>query len=227
MFAEACFSPLSRRPIFCASSRARSTICAGAGKGRPSVVTADASSIIATSSSHGRSSDAPAWRRCVARRREVTLALLWLALLACARPPGPRLFWNASASVPIGLYVRMPGPPRVGALALARLPAPYRALADARGYLPAGVPLLKEVAGGDGDRVCRHGPVVTLNGRVRAFARARDWQRRSLPAWRGCRRLRRGEVVLLSPARDSFDSRYFGPLAAALLDGTAVALLTR
>ena len=157
----------------------------------------------------------------------MTLALLWLALLACVRPPGPRLFWNASASVPVGLYVRMPGPPRVGALALARLPAPYRALADARGYLPAGVPLLKEVAGGDGDRVCRHGPVVTLNGWVRAFARPRDSQRRWLPAWRGCRRLRRGEVVLLSPARDSFDSRYFGPLAAALLDGTAVPLLTR
>jgi type IV secretory pathway protease TraF len=155
----------------------------------------------------------------------MTLALLCLALLACVRPSGPRFYWNASPSVALGLYLRMAGVPSIGALVLARLPPPYLELADARGYLPVGVPLIKEVGGAAGDLVCRHGMLLTLNGRLRAVARDADARGRTLPVWRGCRHLRRGEIFLLSRMPGAFDSRYFGPLMPERLMGTAVPIV--
>ena len=51
---------------------------------------------------------------------------------------------------------------------------------------------------------------------------------RPLPAWRGCRTLRRGDIFLLNPsAPDSFDGRYFGALPASALLGRATPILTR
>jgi type IV secretory pathway protease TraF len=88
------------------------------------------------------------------------------------------------------------------------------------------VPLIKRVAGAAGDLVCRNGSLLTLNGRLRAVARGADARGRRLPVWQGCRRLRGGEVVLLSRAPDGFDSRYFGPLTPERLVGTAVPIAT-
>lgn len=56
---------------------------------------------------------------------------------------------------------------------------------------------------------------------------ARDRAHRPLPVWTGCRTVGRGELFLLNAARDSLDGRYFGPLPAAGLIGTAQPLLTR
>jgi type IV secretory pathway protease TraF len=54
-----------------------------------------------------------------------------------------------------------------------------------------------------------------------------DSQARTLPVWQQCRPLREGELFLLSlthPA--SFDSRYFGPVPATAVLGTALPLWT-
>jgi conjugative transfer signal peptidase TraF len=142
------------------------------------------------------------------------------------RPSWPLLLWNASASVPIGLYRRTARPPHVGALALLRLPEPGRRLAAARGYLPAGALLIKPVAAAAGDLVCRHGPLVAINARTVARAAHFDRKGRPLPRWSGCRRLTAAQVFLLSPAPDSFDGRYFGPLQRRTLTGTALPVLT-
>jgi type IV secretory pathway protease TraF len=84
-----------------------------------------------------------------------------------------------------------------------------------RGYLPAHVPMLKHVAATTGQRVCRFGERILIDGTLAAQARSRDRVGRSLPAWSGCRTLRGGEVFLLNPASaDSFDGRYFGPVSA-------------
>ena len=143
------------------------------------------------------------------------------------KPTSPRILWNISPSAPTGFYWLMRRPPSLGALAVTRLPNPFLGLAGARGYLPVGTLLIKRVAGAAGDVVCRHGAVVTINRRIVAYARTADAAARLLPRWSGCARLNAAQVFVLSPRPDSFDSRYFGPLAAALLDGTAVALLTR
>jgi type IV secretory pathway protease TraF len=68
----------------------------------------------------------------------------------------PRYIWNASKSVPIGLYHIQP----TGRLTTTELVAvwPPDALAaflDLNGYLPAGVPMLKRVLALPGQTVCR------------------------------------------------------------------------
>ena len=97
-----------------------------------------------------------------------------------------------------------------------------------RGYLPEGVPLLKHVAAKAGQRTCRIGDAVSVDGRRVAIARARDGQGRPLPVWQGCRTLRSGELLLLNPAHpDSLDGRYFGPLPASAVIGRATPLYLR
>ncbi len=145
-----------------------------------------------------------------------------------ALAPQPRIVWNASASMPTGLYrVYVGHRPATGDLALIDPPERVASLLAARGYLPRGVPLLKRVAATDGALVCRSGDFVTVDGVGVARALDRDRMGRPLPRWFGCRRLQRGELFLLGDAPDSFDSRYFEALPAAAAVGTAHPLLTR
>ena len=141
------------------------------------------------------------------------LGLAALALGPVAAPT-PLLIWNASASAPIGLYRLEPGvSPAVGERVAYR-PAPdlSRWLA-ARGYLPAGLPLLKPVAAAAPSVVCRTGRTVTIDGRAVAEARLRDAAARPLPVWQGCVRLETDAVFLLAAdVPDSLDGRYFGPV---------------
>lgn len=140
-------------------------------------------------------------------------ALLIAALCAVSLArPRPLLIWNASASAPTGLYlVTAPGNPARGDRVAGRLPAPWRALAARRHYLPANVPLIKRIAAKPGDMVCASGDRVTVNGDVAARRLRRDGAGRPMPAWHGCRRLGAGDVLLLAAHPASFDGRYFGP----------------
>ncbi|MGE4302622.1 MAG: S26 family signal peptidase [Novosphingobium sp.] len=140
--------------------------------------------------------------------------------------PRPRLVWNASASAPIGLYRIQPDhDPPTGALVAAMPPAELAGWLDARGYLPAGLPLLKHIAAKAGQRICRHGAVVSIDARPVVIARARDGRGRPLPVWHGCHTLQDGELLLLNPAvPDSLDGRYFGPLPASAVVGRALPL---
>ncbi|WP_342251547.1 S26 family signal peptidase [Sphingomonas sp. OTU376] len=142
--------------------------------------------------------------------------------------PKPRLLWNASASAPIGLYRVHPGAMlRAGDLVAISPPPLLARMMVERHYLALGVPLLKHVAALPGQIVCRSGGAVTIAGRLVALARPFDSHARILPFWQGCRRIREGELFLLNPTADSFDSRYFGPVPAAGLIGRATPLLTR
>jgi conjugative transfer signal peptidase TraF len=144
-----------------------------------------------------------------------------------ALEPQPRLIWNASASVPVGLYrVDVDAIAAAGDLVAVNPPAGVAALLARRGYLPRGVPLLKRLAGAEGALVCRSGVFITIDGTPAARARTRDRAGRPLPIWLGCRRLQRGEIFLLGSAADSFDGRYFGPISASGLIGTLHPLLT-
>jgi conjugative transfer signal peptidase TraF len=144
-----------------------------------------------------------------------------LVALACPKADAPILLWNASPSVPIGFYRLASRPPRPGALAVIRLPEPVRTLAETRGYLRASTPLIKPVAAGAGAVVCRHGSLITINGRAVAQAKLADTAGRPLPAWSGCIRLADTQVFVLAADPDSFDSRYFGPVDRANVLGTA------
>jgi conjugative transfer signal peptidase TraF len=88
------------------------------------------------------------------------------------------------------------------------------------------VPLLKQVAAVGGDRVCRSGGVVFLNGKAVTEALDHDAGGRPLPVWEGCVTLFAGQFFLLQPHPYSFDSRYFGPVSEAQIIGVARPLWT-
>ncbi|WP_317629348.1 S26 family signal peptidase [Sphingomonas nostoxanthinifaciens] len=143
-------------------------------------------------------------------------------MATAAFPPAPRLVWNASASAPIGLYAVDPGARfRPGDMVIAWTPAPFRALAADRRYIPSNVPLVKRVAAGPGDEICALGTQVFVNGRPSAHRRSVDDHGRSMPLWSGCQRLRDGQSLLLNDHPGSFDGRYFGPTNDADVIGKA------
>ena len=150
------------------------------------------------------------------------------AVIAGSIPTAPRLVWNASASVPIGLYTIAPSDRlAVSDLVAAMPPEPVVGFMVARGYVGRDVPILKHVIGLPGQRVCREGAAITVDGRHLGEARERDSQGRDLPVWQGCRTIAEGEVFLMNPAvADSFDGRYFGPFPTSAVIGRASPLFT-
>jgi len=138
-------------------------------------------------------------------------AVAGLALLiASSFDRAPRLVWNISPSVAIGLYAISMEPVRRGDIALVRLPARIAKVAQQRRYLSRSMELLKPVAAVAGDRVCRLGGQVFIRGAPVVAAHRADAMGRPLPSWQGCRTLSHNELFLLAKAPDSFDSRYFG-----------------
>ena len=153
-------------------------------------------------------------------------AVLGLSALA---PPPPRLVWNASESVPIGLYaITAAKRLELTQLVLVAPPEPLATFLDEGRYVPRGVPLLKRIAALPGQTVCRTGVEVTVDGVTQATARVLDRRGRPLPVWAGCWTLMDGEVFLLNwDAPASLDGRYFGPLPRSTVVGRATPVWTR
>jgi conjugative transfer signal peptidase TraF len=158
-------------------------------------------------------------------------ALAWASFLPVNMRPLPRVIYNPTDSVPIGWYRVDPfdrladplhNPVQVDSIVLAHLPAQAALLAAQRDYLPLGIPLLKRVGAIAPQEVCVVGRSVRIDGVPVAAALAADHLGRPLPAWQQCRRLRPGELFLLSTINPaSFDSRYFGPVATSAVIGLA------
>lgn len=140
----------------------------------------------------------------------------------------PAFIWNASASVPIGLYRLAPVErPDIGDFVVVSPPEPLAAFLAERGYLPSGVPLIKRVLGLAGATICRRGATIIAYDHAYGEARERDRLGRPLPVWQGCRRLAAGEVFLMNwDAPDSLDGRYFGPLPVTSIVARALPLWT-
>jgi len=151
------------------------------------------------------------------------------SLAVAAFAPMPlKLVWNASASTPIGLYAIHPtGHLGVADLVVVRAPEPLAEFLAEGGYLPRKVPLMKRVAALPGQRICRSGRAISVDGVITAEALDRDRLGRLLPTWQGCRMVGEGEVFLLNrQVRDSLDGRYFGPLSVNSIVGRAIPLWT-
>jgi conjugative transfer signal peptidase TraF len=151
-----------------------------------------------------------------------------LALSTIAAMPAKRYVWNASGSVPVGLYRLQPtGNLTVTQLVAVQPPEPLATfLADHR-YLPRGVPMLKRVRALPGQIVCRDGLTITVDNIAAGEARERDSRGRPLPVWQGCRVIAAGEVFLMNAqSADSFDGRYFGVLPTTAIIGRAKPLWT-
>ena len=161
-------------------------------------------------------------------RAAILLTLLGSAtvlLSTIAAEPVSHFIWNASESVPIGLYRLQPtGNLFVTQLVAVQPPEPLATfLADHR-YLARGVPMLKRVLAMPGQTICRDGLAITVDNIATGEARARDSRGRPLPVWQGCRTI--AEFVMNWRSADSFDGRYFGSLPTSAIIGTAEPLWT-
>ena len=162
-----------------------------------------------------------------------TLAAVGFTALAWASwvSPLPRLTYNPTDSVAVGWYRIEPldhraasllRPLSVDSIVLVPLPVDAAALAAQRGYLPTRVPLLKRIGAVAPQKVCIARGIVRIDGVPSAVVLRADRLGRPLPFWQQCRRLEPGEVFLLSVTNPaSFDSRYFGPVAASDVIGVA------
>jgi conjugative transfer signal peptidase TraF len=147
---------------------------------------------------------------------------------AAALDPLPLYIWNASPSVPIGLYRLRPAKNlSVTELLAIAPPKQLAAFLDLNGYLPFGVPMLKRVLALPGQNVCRRGISISVDDIPVGEARNRDARGRPLPEWQGCHVVGEGEIFLMNwQSSDSLDGRYFGFLPASSVIGRAVPVWT-
>jgi conjugative transfer signal peptidase TraF len=149
-------------------------------------------------------------------------------LLSTVGGATPRYIWNASNSVPIGLYRLRPVTTlTVTDLVAVQPPDPLATFLDLNGYLPFGVPMLKRVLALPGQTVCRNGLTIDVDNIAVGQAHERDKRGRPLPVWQGCSVIADGDVFVMNwQSPDSLDSRYFGPLPASAVIGRAVPFWT-
>jgi conjugative transfer signal peptidase TraF len=164
--------------------------------------------------------------------RSATLIVMVIGVavvtLTMGAKPMPHFVWNASESVPIGLYSVEP----IDQLAVTNLvvavpPQPLATFLAERGYLPLGVLLIKRVLALPGQSVCRYELAISVDGIDMGTTLAHDRRGRALPVWQGCRVIAQGEVFLMNwdePA--SLDGRYFGPIPLDTIVGRAKPLWT-
>ncbi|HWV51707.1 S26 family signal peptidase [Pseudorhodoplanes sp.] len=166
----------------------------------------------------------------IARSSTLLVTLSAVAAILASRPQEiPHYVWNLTPSIPRGFYrLDAHAPLRVTTLVAVRLPEPLATILDLNGYLPLGVPLLKRVLAMPGQRVCRSGAVITVDGMpVEVVARERDSRGRLLPSWQGCFDIAADEIFLMNwDSGDSFDGRYLGALPRSSIIAAAIPVWT-
>lgn len=151
------------------------------------------------------------------------VGLLAFGAVAAQRPALALV--NESPSLPRGVYVRTSAPEiGRGAVVAIRQPEIVRTYLSRLG-MPAEVRLIKRVAATGGDLVCSNGRWLIAPMRMVRIP-ARDRSGVALPAWRGCRKLAADERLLLGDTPSSLDSRYFGPVGTARIEGVYREILT-
>jgi conjugative transfer signal peptidase TraF len=166
------------------------------------------------------------------RGRLTTIAMTFGAValvMSTIEEATPAYIWNASKSVPIGLYQVQPvGRLVVTELVAVRPPEPLATFLDLNGYLPIGVPMLKRVLALPGQTVCRKGLTISVDAIEMGEALSRDRRGRPLPVWQGCRVVGADEVFLMNwQSEDSLDGRYFGLVPQSSVIGKALPMWTR
>ena len=158
----------------------------------------------------------------------VTFAVAIL-LLSTVGGATPHYIWNASNSVPIGLYRLRPVTQlTVTELVAVQPPDPLATFLDLNGYLPIGVPMLKRVLALPGQTVCRKGLTISVDGIDMGEALSRDSRGRPLPVWQGCHAVGADELFLMNwQSDDSLDGRYFGFVPNSSVIGKALPVWTR
>ena len=124
------------------------------------------------------------------------------------------LILNYTASMPLGIYQRVPIHTwRHGTVVMITPSPSEKALIAARGWLMKKGVLIKSIGALPGDQVCIHHDTVTVNGKIVGPVFAKDSHGLPLPVIRGCFVLAPETVFPFSTySAHSFDGRYFGTI---------------
>jgi conjugative transfer signal peptidase TraF len=143
---------------------------------------------------------------------------------------GPTVLINQTRSEPLGFYrllARKTTDYRKGSYVVFPVPESVQSLVYGRGWIRDHIPLLKELVGLSGDRVCISRSRVDLNGAYLGPVSSHDREGLPLPQLRGCFVIPGGFFFAASRHLEkSFDGRYFGALPLSLITGEAVPLWT-
>ena len=158
----------------------------------------------------------------------VTIGVAAALVATIVLEPLPLYIWNASTSVPIGLYrLRKADRFQVTELVAVQPLEPLATFLDLNGYLPIGVPMLKRVLALPGQSVCRTGLTISVDDVAVGAAKDHDRRGRPLPKWQGCHVVGDGELFLMNWQSDeSLDGRYFGFLPESAVIGRALPVWT-
>ena len=163
-----------------------------------------------------------------AKHNKIMLAMATVGIAFIAiKPlinPLPLVIWNASESVPIGWYYVTKRQPVIGEIAVIKSADWVQIYASSHGYLPHNVWLLKPIFASQPSIICRFGLHVFVDGKRVVKAKITDKMHRLLPVWKGCKALSSTQYFVLGRHRDSFDSRYFGPIEKHQVVGTAISI---
>ena len=170
------------------------------------------------------------------------LFLLSLSIIiSCLNFYGYGLTYQYSQSVRPGWYFKKPINKTIykGEMVLFNPDKKLDRFIASRGWKKEGVPLLKKVVGVPGDKICLKGNDFLINNNKIAEIKKYDSKHRLLPNyWRdkdvsikyrigfkspGCFLLNKSEYLVLGlHSKDSFDSRYFGPISSKLIKYQAI-----
>jgi type IV secretory pathway protease TraF len=126
------------------------------------------------------------------------------------------VLFNHSPSVPVGFYIRESGDPARGMFVTVRARDVAPIEAAAHRYDDEGDRFIKRLAAIAGQHVCSDGRSLSVDGVHVATVQNRPG---APQGWVGCRTLATSEILLLGDSADSFDGRYWGPIADHLIEG--------
>ena len=137
---------------------------------------------------------------------------------------------SPTVSEPPGFYrlVRHTAPDyRRGMTVVFPVPTPFQSLVYGRGWLKAGVPLMKNIGALAGDHVCVRENHFEVNGKSLGPVSTVDRTGAPLPHLRGCFRIADGYFFPMSRYHErSFDGRYMGAQPLSVITGEARPLWT-
>lgn len=140
---------------------------------------------------------------------------------------GPLVVINFTDSLPHGFYLVRSKAPKQREIAAFYLPRHVARQYRDRTWLIPNALFLKPVAILPGTRLCWKAHRMLANDRK--IATLKDFDARGLPLHypRGCLTLKYNEISVISTfSKNSFDSRYFGPIQRSSVIGTATPILT-